>query len=106
MEELLALKGVGRKTANLVLTIGFGKPGHLRGHPRPPHQQPIGDRRRPRRRSRPSSPSARSCPGRHWIPYNDLLVTFGQNVCKPISPLCSMCPVAALCQQIGVGKRR
>ncbi|MEI8189664.1 MAG: endonuclease III, partial [candidate division NC10 bacterium] len=45
-------------------------------------------------------------PRRHWISYNDLLVTFGQHVCKPISPLCSGCPVSDLCMRIGVGKHR
>ena len=47
-----------------------------------------------------------SLPQRYWIPYNDLLVAFGQNVCNPISPRCSTCPVLTLCPQIGVGKRR
>jgi len=45
-------------------------------------------------------------PRRHWIPYNDLLVTFGQNVCKPVSPLCSACPVNGLCTRVNVGKHR
>jgi endonuclease-3 len=45
-------------------------------------------------------------PRRYWIPYNDLLVTFGQNLCKPISPICSSCPVRDDCPQLGVGVRR
>jgi endonuclease-3 len=45
-------------------------------------------------------------PRRFWIPYNDLLVSFGQNVCKPISPLCSRCPVQPLCPRLGVGRHR
>jgi len=105
MEALLALKGVGRKTANLVLTIGFGKPGicvdtHVH---RISNRLGIVETRTP---AHTELALRRVLPRRHWIPYNDLLVTFGQNVCKPISPLCSRCPVAALCPQIGVGTRR
>jgi endonuclease-3 len=105
MEELLALKGVGRKTANLVLTIGFGKPGicvdtHVH---RISNRLGIVETRTP---ERTELALRQVLPRRHWIPYNDLLVTFGQNVCKPISPLCSRCPVAALCPQIAVGTRR
>jgi len=105
MEDLLALKGVGRKTANLVLTIGFGKPGICVDT----HVHRISNRLGIVTAKTPEQTEfalRRVLPARHWIPYNDLLVTFGQNVCKPISPLCSMCPVAALCPQIGVGKRR
>ncbi|HEX9860249.1 MAG TPA: endonuclease III, partial [Nitrospirota bacterium] len=43
---------------------------------------------------------------KHWIPINDLLVTFGQNLCKPVSPLCSTCPVYEFCDRVGVGKHR
>jgi len=105
MEELLALKGVGRKTANLVLTIGFGKPGICVDT----HVHRISNRLGIVTAKTPEQTEfalRQVLPARHWIPYNDLLVTFGQNVCKPISPLCSMCPVAAMCQQIGVGRRR
>jgi endonuclease III len=105
MEELLALKGVGRKTANLVLTVGFGKPGICVDT----HVHRISNRLGIVATKTPEQTEfalRQVLPPRHWIPYNDLLVTFGQNVCKPISPLCSRCPVAALCPQIGVGTRR
>jgi endonuclease III len=105
MEELLALKGVGRKTANLVLTVGFGKPGICVDT----HVHRISNRLGIVATKAPEQTEfalRQVLPPRHWIPYNDLLVTFGQNVCKPISPLCSRCPVAALCPQIGVGTRR
>jgi endonuclease-3 len=105
MEDLLALKGVGRKTANLVLTIGFGKPGICVDT----HVHRISNRLGIVTTKTPEQTEfalRRVLPARHWIPYNDLLVTFGQNVCKPISPLCSACPVEALCPQIGVGKHR
>jgi len=45
-------------------------------------------------------------PRRHWIGYNDLLVSFGQNVCTPLSPRCSICPVTTLCRKVGVTKTR
>jgi endonuclease-3 len=105
MEELLALKGVGRKTANLVLTIGFGKPGICVDT----HVHRISNRLGIVATTTPEQTEfalRQVLPRRHWIPYNDLLVTFGQNVCKPISPLCSRCPVVALCPQVGVGTRR
>ena len=105
MEELLALKGVGRKTANLVLTIGFGMPGicvdtHVH---RISNRLGIVDTNTP---EQTESALRQVLPRRYWIPYNDLLVTFGQNLCKPISPLCSTCPVHDECPQLGVGTRR
>jgi endonuclease III len=105
MEELLALKGVGRKTANLVLTVGFGMPGicvdtHVH---RISNRLGIVDTNTP---EQTESGLRQVLPRRYWIPYNDLLVTFGQNLCKPISPLCSACPVHAECPQLGVGVRR
>jgi endonuclease-3 len=105
MEELLALKGVGRKTANLVLTIGFGKPGICVDT----HVHRISNRLGIVGTKTPEQTEftlRQVLPRQHWIPYNDLLVTFGQNVCKPISPLCSACPVHAECPQLGVGVRR
>jgi endonuclease-3 len=105
MEELLALKGVGRKTANLVLTIGFGKPGICVDT----HVHRISNRLGIVETKTPEQTEftlRQVLPRQHWIPYNDLLVTFGQNVCKPISPLCSACPVHAECPQLGVGVRR
>lgn len=105
MAGLLSLKGVGRKTANLVLTIGFGKPGICVDT----HVHRISNRLGIVRTKTPEQTEAalrRVLPRRHWIPFNDLLVSFGQNVCKPISPLCSACPVNGLCPRLGVGKHR
>ena len=105
MEELLALKGVGRKTANLVLTIGFGKPGICVDT----HVHRISNRLGIVETKTPEQTEftlRQVLPRQHWIPYNDLLVTFGQNLCKPISPLCSACPVHDDCPQLGVGVRR
>jgi len=105
LETLLTLKGVGRKTANLVVTVGFGKPGICVDT----HVHRISNRLGIVRTKTPEQTEfalRQVLPRRHWIPYNDLLVTFGQNLCKPISPLCSTCTVNALCPRIGVGKHR
>jgi endonuclease-3 len=105
LETLLTLKGVGRKTANLVLTVGYGKPGICVDT----HVHRISNRLGIVKGKTPEQTETalrQSLPRRYWIPYNDLFVTFGQNVCKPISPLCSACPVNTLCPQIGVGKHR
>jgi len=105
MDDLLALKGVGRKTANLVLTIGFGKPGICVDT----HVHRISNRLGIVETKTPEETEfalRAVLPHRHWIPYNDLLVSFGQNVCKPISPLCSTCPIDSLCRKLGVGRRR
>jgi endonuclease-3 len=106
LDALLALKGVGRKTANLVLTQGFAKPGicvdtHVHrisnrwGYvaTRNPHETETALRER--------------LPRRYWREYNNLLVAFGQTICKPISPLCdTRCPIRRLCPQIAVGTHR
>jgi endonuclease-3 len=105
MEALLSLKGVGRKTANLVLTVGFGKPGICVDT----HVHRISNRLGIVRTTTPEQTESalrRVLPRRHWIPYNDLLVSFGQNVCKPISPHCSLCPVSGLCPRVDVGTHR
>ena len=105
MDALLAFKGVGRKTANLVLTIGFGMPGICVDT----HVHRISNRLGIVKTKTPEQTEfalRKVLPRRHWIPYNDLLVTFGQHLCKPISPLCSTCPVRDLCMRIGVGKHR
>ena len=105
LETLLTLKGVGRKTANLVVTVGYGKPGICVDT----HVHRISNRLGIVRSNIPEQTESalrRVLPRRHWIPYNDLLVTFGQNVCKPISPLCSACPVNTLCPRVGVGRHR
>lgn len=105
MEELLSLKGVGRKTANLVLTEGFG----LLGVCVDTHVHRITNRLGYCAAKTPEETEMclrNKLPKRHWIAYNRLLVTWGQNICKPISPLCSVCAISAYCQKIGVVKHR
>ncbi len=105
IDELLTLKGVGRKTANLVVTVGFGKPGICVDV----HVHRISNRwGYVRTRTPEETETARRSrlPRRYWIGYNDLLVAFGQNVCQPVSPRCSGCPVSATCRRVGVTRSR
>ncbi len=105
IEELLTLKGVGRKTANLVVTQGFNKPGICVDV----HVHRISNRWgyvRTRTPEETEMALRRKLPRRHWIGYNDLLVSFGQNICLPLSPRCSQCPIRAWCPRIGVKRSR
>jgi len=100
IDELLELKGVGRKTANLVLTLGFGKLGICVDT----HVHRISNRFGYVRTSSPDETEfalRKKLPQKWWIQYNDLLVTHGQNVCRPVSPRCSKCSVERLCEKRG-----
>ncbi|HDI83836.1 MAG TPA: endonuclease III [candidate division WOR-3 bacterium] len=105
LDELLRLPGVGRKTANLVITLGYGKPGicvdtHVH---RISNRLGYVDTKTP---EQTEMELRKKLPPRWWIKYNDLLVTWGQNICTPISPRCSICPVAKYCEKKGVKKSR
>ena len=105
IEELLRFKGVGRKTANLVVTLGFGKPGICVDT----HVHRICNRWGYITTKTPDETEARLreiLPGRYWLRINDLLVTFGQNLCRPVSPFCSKCSVYGFCQRNNVIKNR
>ena len=105
IDELLKFKGVGRKTANLVVTLGYNKPGICVDT----HVHRITNRWGYIKTATPEKTEAalrQKLPKQYWIEYNDLLVSFGQQLCRPISPLCSRCPVAKYCSQIGVTVRR
>jgi len=105
IDELLTFKGVGRKTANLTVIVGYGKPGicvdtHVHrianrwGYvtTRTPHATEQALREK--------------LPKKFWKELNGLLVTFGQNICKPTSPICSACTIAEFCEKVGVKKSR
>ena len=105
IDELLKLKGVGRKTANLVVTIGYEKPGICVDT----HVHRISNRLGYVSTKTPKETEfalREKLPRKYWIEYNDLLVSFGQNLCKPVSPLCSQCPLHAYCQRVGVTVHR
>jgi endonuclease III len=105
LPALLALPGVGRKTANLTLTIGFGLPGicvdtHVHRicniwgyvHSKTPDETEMILREK--------------LPAPYWIPINGLLVTLGQQICHPVSPRCSSCPLGQICPRHGVTRSR
>jgi len=105
MEELLSLPGVGRKTANLVLTLGFGLPGICVDT----HVHQIVNRLGIIRTRHPADTEAAlraALPKGHWIEINDLLVMFGKSVCVPVSPRCSICSIRRSCVRVGVGRSR
>lgn len=105
LEGLLELKGVGRKTANLVVTLGFGKPGICVDT----HVHRITNRWGLVKTRIPEETEyalREILPQRYWIIINDLLVAYGQNVCGPLSPICSSCKIAAWCKRVGVKRSR
>ncbi len=105
IDELLKFNGVGRKTANLVVTLGYNKPGICVDT----HVHRISNRWGYIKTASPEKTEVAlraKLPKQYWIEYNNLLVNFGQHLCRPISPQCSQCPVKKYCPQIGVGVRR
>ena len=105
LEALLALPGVGRKTANLVLTAGYALPGICVDT----HVHRICNRWGYVVTKTPDETELvlrAKLPPAYWIPINGLLVTLGQNICHPTSPRCSTCPVTHLCQRVGVARSR
>lgn len=105
MEELLQLKGVGRKTANIVITEGYDKYGIAVDT----HVHRISNRLGAVATKDPHETEKelrRILPRRHWKVYNMLLVTHGQRTCMPLSPFCSRCPIFHLCRRVGVAKSR
>ena len=105
LEELTALPGVGRKTANLVLVEGFKIPAICVDT----HVHRISNRIGYVKTKNPDQTELalrKKLPKRHWVRYNELLVAFGQVLCRPVSPFCSRCPVGDMCPRIGVDRHR
>ncbi len=105
IDQLLTLHGVGRKTANLVLTEGFGKLGVCVDT----HVHRISNRLGYVKTKTPEETEwalRKKLPEEFWIEYNSLLVVWGQNVCRPISPFCSRCAVEKYCLRSGVTSHR
>lgn len=105
IDDLLKLPGVGRKTANLVRAVAFEKPaicvdihvhrisnrlGYVKT--KTPHETEIALRKK--------------LPEKYWTTFNTMLVAFGQNICRPVSPKCSECPINAYCKKVGVTSSR
>lgn len=105
LDDLLSMRGVGRKTANLVVSLAFGKPGICVDT----HVHRISNRLGYVITKTPDETEfalRAKLPTRYWIIYNTLLVAFGRKTCKPVSPMCSACPVRSYCNRMGVGLSR
>ncbi len=105
IDELVTFKGVGRKTANLVVTQGFQKPGICVDT----HVHRISNRWRYVETKTPEETERAlraKLPQPYWIEINDLLVAMGQTICHPTSPKCSLCPIEKHCAKIGVVRSR
>jgi endonuclease-3 len=103
--DLLAMRGVGRKTANLVLGLGFGIPAICVDT----HVHRISNRLGMVSTNTPEQTERalmEVLPRDLWVPINDLLVTFGQNRCHPTSPRCTNCPLEDICPRVGVTRSR
>ena len=105
IDELMTLSGVGRKTANLVVTVGYGRPGICVDI----HVHRICNRWGYVKTKTPEDTEQalrRVLPTQHWITFNDLLVPYGQNLCQPVSPFCSHCKLTDYCDRVGVKRSR
>lgn len=97
IDELVKFRGVGRKTANLVLTKGFNKPAICVDV----HVHRISNRLGYVKTKNPEETEfalREILPKKYWIDFNTLLVTHGQNVCKPIKPKCEICSIREFCK--------
>ncbi len=105
IEALLTLPGVGRKTANLVVTVGYEKPGICVDI----HVHRISNRWGYVKTKNPDETERAlrgKLPRKYWITFNDLLVPYGQNLCQSVSPFCTRCKIAQYCDRIGVTHSR
>jgi endonuclease-3 len=105
IDVLLTLRGVGRKTANLVVSLAYGKPGMCVDT----HVHRISNRLGYVSTKAPGETEfvlREKLPRPYWPDYNTLMVTFGRQVCRPVSPLCSQCPVSRFCDRKNVARSR
>ena len=105
-EELLNLKGVGRKTMGIVMCYGFNKNSHI---PVDSHVHQMSNRIgwvKTRTPEQTEQELIEIIPRKHWHDLNDLLVKFGQNICVPVSPYCSKCVISKYCPKINIKKSR
>jgi endonuclease III len=105
IDELIKFKGIGRKTANIVVVFGHNKPGM----PVDVHVHRISNRLGWVRTKTPDETEIRLRKGlgkKHWMDVNELLVRHGQKICLPVSPWCSRCTISKFCERNGVLKSR
>ena len=101
VEELIELPGVGRKTANLVVAIGFNLPAICVDI----HVHRISNRLGYLTTKNPLETEMalrKHLPEKYWITYNSCFVSFGQNTCSPINPKCNICPIYKYCSRVNV----
>jgi len=105
LDDLLSIKGVGRKTANLVISLAYGKAGICVDT----HVHRISNRLGYVQTKTPDETEfalREKLPRRHWIIYNTIMVAFGRKTCQPVSPFCSRCPVYKYCDRVAVKRSR
>lgn len=105
IEELDELPGVGRKIANLTVTMAFDQPGITVDT----HVHRIVNRWGYVKTKTPDQTELalrEKLPPKYWIEINGLLIPFGQNICRPGIPLCSQCPLYEFCERVGVSKHK
>jgi endonuclease-3 len=105
IEQLLTLKGVGRKTANLVVALGYNKEGLCVDT----HVHRISNRLGYVKTKTPEETEyalRKKLPSKYWLRYNTLMVAFGRHVCVPMSPFCSRCSVFVYCGRVNVARSR
>jgi endonuclease-3 len=103
--ELLAIKGIGRKTANIVLSFAYNKPAL----PIDVNCHRVVNRLgwiKTKNADQTEKELKKTLPKRYWKEFNTLFILFGKNICKPVSLLCSICPINKDCPRIGVTKSR
>ena len=105
-DELIKIKGIGRKTANIVMMYGFNKDDYLaidtHCH-RIPNRLGWISTKTPEETEKELK---RKLPKKYWRDFNHLFVRFGQKICLPVSPKCSECPVRRFCKRVGVERHR
>jgi len=104
-EELLSIKGIGPKTANIVLCFAYGKDVI----PVDTHVHRIPNRLGWVKTKKPEETEIelmRIVPKKYWKEINTTLILFGKSICVPISPKCSICPVKKFCKRVGVERCR
>ncbi len=97
-DKLMQFKGVGRKTANIVMCYGFNRAGYIAVDV---HVHRIPNRLGWLKTKKPEQTEKalkKILPKRYWRDFNDTFVTFGQNICKPVGPKCGTCPVKNYCK--------
>ncbi|MCK9273553.1 MAG: endonuclease III [Syntrophales bacterium] len=105
IEELLTIKGVGRKTANLVVSLGYDIPAICVDT----HVHRVSNRLGYVKTGSPEKTEfvlREKLPSKYWIEFNSLIIAFGKSICRPLSPFCSTCPVYYYCDRIGVAVSR